>query len=81
MIDLKTLMHKTSVDLKLMQLEKMRPKKKEKSKAPELLFPVFREITSRITLLFIGESTVVPVKLKRLVLTHYISDIRAQQTC
>ena len=64
MIDLKTLIHKTSVDTKLLQL-KICVRNKQKEKAFEKFSPVFSKITKRLGLLFAGEKIVVPEELKR----------------
>ena len=63
MVDLKTLIHKTSVDPKLLQLKRC-VRNKLKDRDPEEFSPVFIEITKRFALLFAGDRIAVPEKLK-----------------
>ena len=67
MTDLKTLIHKTSVDPKLLQL-KICVRNKHKERALEEFSLVFSEITERFGLLFAEDRIVVPEELKRPVL-------------
>ena len=65
MIDLEeTLLHKTSVDPKMLQLM-ICLRNRQKERAPEDFSPVCGEITGRFGLLFAGDRIVVPVELKR----------------
>ena len=64
MIYLKTLIHKTSVDPKLLTL-KLCVRNKQKERAPEQFCPVFSKIPERFGLLFAGDRIVVPEESKR----------------
>ena len=64
MIDLKTLIQKISVEIKLLQL-KVCVRNKQRDRAPEEISSLYREITERFGLLFAGDRIVVPEELKR----------------
>ena len=64
MIDLRTLIHKTSVDPKLLQL-KMCVRNKQKKGAPEEVSQVFSEITERFGRLFASDGIMIPEELIR----------------
>ena len=64
MIDLKTLIYKTSVDPKLLQL-KICVRNKQKKETPEEFSPVFSKITRQFSLLFASDRIVIPEELKK----------------
>ena len=66
MIDLKTRIHKTSIDPIFLQL-KIWVRNKQKDRAPEKFSPVFCEIIEQFGLLFTEDIVVIPEELKRAV--------------
>ena len=64
MVDLKTLIHKISVDPQLLRL-KICLRNDHKERAPEEISPVFIEFTKRFGLLFAGDKIVRPEELKK----------------
>ena len=62
MIYSKTLMHKTSIDPKLLQL-KICVRNKQRDRALKEFSPIFSEITKRFALLFAGDRIVIPDEL------------------
>ena len=64
MLDLKTLIHKTSVDPKLLGLKVCLPNIR-KQLAPEEFSPVFTEFSEQFGLLFSGDKIVVPEELRK----------------
>ena len=67
MVDFKTLIHKTSVDPKLLEL-KFCVRNKQEERRPNDFSPVFTRITQRFRLVFEGDNTVIPEELKKHVL-------------
>ena len=64
MIELKVLIHKTSVDLKLLHL-KIWVKNQQKKRDPEEISPLFDKITEVVGLLFAGEKILITKKLNK----------------
>ena len=63
-IELKTLIHKSSVDPKFLQL-KLCVRNKQKDRTPEELSLILSEITEKFGLVFTGDTVVISGELKR----------------
>ena len=64
MVDFKTLIHKPSVDPKLLQL-KNGLRNNQTERAPKKFLPVFTELPKKFRLLFARDNIVVPEELKK----------------
>ena len=80
MIDLKTLIYKMTVDLKLLQL-KICVRNNQKDRAPEELSSVFSENTERFGLFFAEDRILIPDKLKKPMVDALHFGQPAQQRC
>ena len=63
MVDIETLVHKTSVDPKLLLL-KVCLRNNENERAPEDIFPVITGLTERFGLLLAGNKIIIPEELE-----------------